>query len=337
VVAELAKMFTRIGHDVTVFATGDSNPQGELRWHFREPMWPPNEAAELRHAAYAWRAICAEDPQFDVIHAQQAPAIAFSVMSSIPTVLTLHHQRVDKLVDFYTDFHDITYVGISRRQVELVPELPVRHVVHHGLDVDLYDAGNGAGGWLAFVGRLAPEKGPHLAIDAALACGLPLRMGGKPHWANEEFFDEEVRPRLARAGERVAWQGEVAFGPKLEMLRGARATLFPIQWDEPFGLVMIESMLVGTPVIAFRHGAVPEVVEEGVTGFVVRDGAEMEDAIRRIGSIDRKRCRQRARERWSSLRMAGDYERIYQDAIRARRDGHSWTRRRVELAQTGTR
>jgi glycosyltransferase involved in cell wall biosynthesis len=336
-VAELAKMLTRIGHDVTVFATGDSNPEGELRWHFREPMWPPSDTAELCHAAHAWQAICADDPPFDVVHAQQAMAIAFSVTCPTPTVLTLHHQRVDKLVDFYTAFRDVTYVAISRRQTQLSPEVPVRHVVHHGLDVDLYDAGTGLGGWLAFVGRLAPEKGPHIAIDAALACGLPLRMGGRPHWVNEQYFEEEIRPRLAHSGSRVAWQGEVALAAKLDMLRGARATLFPIQWEEPFGLVMIESMLVGTPVIAFGHGAVPEVVEHGVTGFVVSDKEEMVEAIRRIGSIDRKRCRQRARERWSSLRMARDYERVYLDAIRARRDGHSWGRRRVELAQTGTR
>jgi glycosyltransferase involved in cell wall biosynthesis len=321
VIAELAKSLTHLGHAVTVFATGDSTPEGELRWHFRTPVWPPNEMADLRHSAYAWRSICAEDPPFDIVHAHQAPAISFSAVCSIPTVLTLHHDRVDKLVDYYADFRDVTYVAISRRQAELVPEVAVRHVVHHGLDGDMYEAGDGSGGWLAFVGRLAPEKGPHLAIDAAIAAGMPLQLGGKPHWVNEEFFEREMSPRLARAGELVSWPGEVSLGPKLEMLRGARATLFPIEWEEPFGLVMVESMLVGTPVIAFARGSALEIVDEGVTGFVVRDLDEMVHRIRGIGAVDRGRCRERARERFSSLRMANDYLRVYEQTARRRRDG----------------
>ena len=337
VVAELAKMLTRIGHDVTVFATGDSNPKSNLRWHFPEPVWPPSDTAELQHSSYAWQAICEDNVPFDIVHAHQAPAISFSLVCATPTVLTLHHDRVEKLVEYYGDFRDVTYVAISERQASLVPELAIRHVVHHGLDVDLYDSGDGGGGWLAFVGRLAPEKGPHIAIDAALAAGVPLQIGGQAHWVNEEYFERELRPRLARAGDLVTSLGEVSLAPKLKMLRGARATLFPIEWEEPFGLVMIESMLVGTPVIAFGRGSAPEIVEEGVTGFVARDKSEMVECIRRIGAIDRTRCRQRARERWSSLRMARDYERVYQQTVREQRTGRRRNRGPVGLAPTGTR
>ena len=321
VVAELAKALGSLGHRVTVFATGDSAPgQAELRWHFPRPVWPPSDVAELRHAAYAWQAICAEDPPFDVVHVQQAPAIAFSAVCPAPTVLTLHHDRADRLLDFYRDFPSVAYVAISHRQAELIPELAVRHVVHHGLDVDSYAAGDGSGGWLAFVGRLSRQKGAHLAIDAARAAGLDLRMGGQPHWEDEAYFESELRHRFAAADGRVAWEGEVSLAPKLALLRGARATLFPIDWEEPFGLVMIESMLVGTPVIAFARGAAREVVDEGVTGFVVRDLPEMVDRIRRVGSIDRARCRQRARERWNAQRKARDYERVYEAAMRTRRE-----------------
>lgn len=323
VIAELAKTLTRLGHDVVVFATGDSSPAGELRFHFRHPMWPPDELVELRHAAFSWKSICAESPPFDVVHAHQASAVAFSAVCALPTVLTLHHDRVDRLVDYYRDFSEVTYVAISRRQAELVPELAPVHVVHHGLDVDQYAAGEGEGGYLAFVGRFAPEKGPHHAIDVARATGVPLRMGGKPHWINEPYFERELKPRLERAGRLVHWHGEVSFAPKLELLRHARATLFPVCWEEPFGLVMIESMLVGTPVIAFDRGAAPEVVEEGVTGFLVRGPAEMADRVRRLHAIDRARCRERARERWGSIRMARDYERVYEHAVRARRDGRA--------------
>ncbi|GAC1537031.1 MAG: glycosyltransferase family 4 protein [Polyangiales bacterium] len=321
ITAELAKSLVSLGHDVTVYATGDSRPAGKLRFRFTRPVWPPNDLAELRHAAFAWNHIAAQQATrpFDVIHTHQAPSLAFATMHATPTLLTLHHERDPSLLDFYLDFPDVRYVAISRRQAELAPEMRVEHVVHHGLDPALYDAGDGEGGYCAFLGRVAQEKGLHFAIDAALAAEVPLKIGGKPHWKDKAYFEREVQPRLTAAGAKVESLGEVSHAPKVELLRHARALLFPIDWEEPFGLVMIEAMLVGTPVIAFARGSVPEVVEDGVTGFVVRDVAEMAARLREVGNIDRKRCRERAQERWSSLRMAKDYVKIYEQAIRARR------------------
>jgi glycosyltransferase involved in cell wall biosynthesis len=338
IIAELARSLKRNGHDVTVFATGDSAPEAELRALFPTPIWPPDHMAELRHAAFAWSSICDEDPPFDVVHAHQPYGIAFSTVCPVPTVVTMHHERNKKLVDYYRDFPNAVPVAISRSQADLVPELGVEAVVHHGLDVDCYDMGRGNGGWLAFVGRLAPEKGPDIAIDVATAVGIPLRMGGKPHWANGDFFDCAIRPRLERAARGfVRWEGEVGFEAKLEILRGARATLFPIGWEEPFGLVMIESMLVGTPVVAFARGAAPEIVDEGVTGFLVHDCDEMIDRVRRIGTIDRARCRARARERYCGTRMARDYERVYARAILQHRAPRPRVRSGVELARAASR
>ncbi|MGH7270182.1 MAG: glycosyltransferase family 4 protein [Polyangiaceae bacterium] len=320
VIAELAKELIHRGHDVTVFATGDSHPECELRSHFDEAIWPPDSMAELRHAAYAWRDILLDRSPFDVVHAHQPQALAFSLVCPTPTVLTLHHDRLDALAGYYRDFPAVEVVAISHRQAQLCPGMAVQHVVHHGLADDRYPMGEGDGGWLAFVGRFAPEKGPHVAIDVAIEAGASLRMGGQPHWEDYAYFEEEVRPRLERAGSLVTWRGEVSFGPKLEILCGAKATLFPIQWEEPFGLVMIESILVGTPVIALARGAAVEVIEDGITGFLAQDAVEMADCVRRVGTIDRARCRDRAKSRWSAPRMARDYERVYEHAIRAHRE-----------------
>jgi glycosyltransferase involved in cell wall biosynthesis len=313
VVAELAKNLTRLGHDVTTFATGDSEPTGKLRWRFEKPVWPPYESAELRHAAYAWQEITAKAGAFDIVHTHQAPSLALAAIArAIRTVYTIHHCRDERLLELYRDFPGAAYVGISQRQAELVPEIQLEDVILHGLDPDLYEAGSGDGNHVAFLGRFAKVKGPEAAIDAARRAGVTLRMGGDVHPPDREFFDREVRPRLAERAERVEWLGELSHVPKLSLLGDARALLFPIDWEEPFGLVMIESMLVGTPVIGFPRGSVPEVIEEGVTGFIVRDVAEMAARIRDLGSFDRARCRQRARERWSSLRMAREHEALYE-------------------------
>jgi glycosyltransferase involved in cell wall biosynthesis len=330
VAAELAGALVSLGHDVTVFATGDSRPAGELRFRFAAPVWPPDDLAELRHAAFAFSHVAAEAARgrpYDVVHAHQAPAIAFGVMDATPLVLTIHHDRDASLTDFYADFPEVTFVGISRRQASRLPELHVRHVVHHGLDPARYAPGRGEGGFVAFLGRLSEQKGPHAAIDAAVQARLEIRLAGRPHWNDREYYEGQVLPRIAASDGLAREIGEVAHDAKLELLRGARATVFPIDWEEPFGLVMIESMLVGTPVIAFRRGSVPEIVEEGITGFVVDDAAEMSARLRSLERFDRERCRARAVERWNSTRMARDYVRIYEEiSRRPRRAAGSTTR-----------
>ena len=253
--------------------------------------------------------ITATPGAFDIVHTHQAPSLALaSIAPAIRTVYTIHHCRDERLIELYGDFPNAAYVGISKRQAELVPEVPVEEIILHGLDPDLYEAGRGDGGYIAFLGRFAREKGPHFAIDAARRAGVPLRMGGGVHPPDKAFFEQEVRPRLHGGPGGVEWLGELSHQPKLSLLGGAKAMLFPIDWEEPFGLVMIEAMLVGTPVIAFARGSVPEVVEDGITGFVVRDVAEMAERIRQLGTFNRARCRARAQEKWSSLRMAREHE-----------------------------
>jgi glycosyltransferase involved in cell wall biosynthesis len=317
VVAELAKGLLSLGHDVTVYGTGDSGVFGTLRSHYRHPVWPPNDAAEARHAAFAWRDVARDPIGYDVVHVHHAAALPRHI-AWLPTIATVHHMRVDRLVQHYRSFKGVSYVAISDRQAELVPELPWARTIHHGLDPSLYPSGRGDEGYVAFLGRFAPEKAPHVAIDAARSAGTRIVLGGVPHEVPEAqlYFEREMRPRLEDTA-AVHWCGELSHGPKVRLLTGARALLFPIDWEEPFGLVMIESMLVGTPVIAFARGSAPEVIEDGVTGYLVNTQEEMAERIRQLGRIDRERCRARARERWSVTRMAQDYVDLYAQLLQA--------------------
>ena len=311
-VADLAEALVARGHDVTVYATGDSRPAGHLRWRFGHAYWPPNPQRELEHVTWAWGEIAGG--QFDVVHINGPESLIAAERVPIPTVLTIHHSHSVETSALMRSADKVHLVAISRRQAELAPELAVSAVIHHGLSIRMYPAGRGAGGYAAFLGRLAPEKAPHVAIDAAAAAGVPLRLAG-PSWGeipgHAAYFQESVKPRLERSGSGVTWVGEVDHPGKVALVGDARALLVPLEWEEPFGLVMIEAMLVGTPVIAFARGSAPEIIDEGVTGFLVHDAGEMAARLAEVDRIDRRACRKRALERWNADRMAEDYERLY--------------------------
>ena len=318
--ADLAEGLVERGHEVVVYATGRSSPAGHLRWHFEEPIWPPNAERELEHATWAWRDIAGGD--FDVVHINSPEALLAPDRDlEIPTVLTIHNDRNAGIMDLIRRAPPAHVVAISKRQAELVPEIACSAIIHHGLATRLYPAGTG-GDHVAFLGRLSPEKAPHLAIEAARAAGVRLRIGGPRRptpYGRDPYFDQVLGPSIDRAGGDVEWLGELDHGRKLELLHGASALLVPLEWEEPFGLVMIEAMLVGTPVIAFGRGSAPEVVEPGLTGFVVGNAAEMASAIPKAAQLDRSACRARAVERWSADRMASEYERLYQMIARLQR------------------
>ena len=314
-VADLTKGLLALGHDVTVFATGDSQLPANVRQRFARPVWPPNDLAELRHSSFAWREIANAMRPFDVVHVHNGAALPHHVLVDLPIVMTVHHGRLRELALHYQGYGDVAYVAISERQAELSPEVPFKRTIHHGLDARMYPVGSGTGGYVAFLGRLSAEKAPHLAIDAARTAGSPILIGGDAvDDEGRRYYAQEITPRREQPG--VSFCGELAHTRKVELLRNASALLFPIQWEEPFGLVMIEAMLVGTPVIAFARGSAAEVVEEGVTGYIVHDVDEMADKIREVRHLDRARCRARAQARWSSMRMARDYEGLYEQVTR---------------------
>ncbi len=315
VAGELGKMLTRFGHQVTVYATGNSKPDAEVRALFKRPIFPANALSELRHARFAWDDIRASGMPYDLVHLFQTESLAFAEVGGPPTVFTIHHDRNPQLLDFYREAANVTFVSASRQQANAIPELGVAHVIHAGLDPALYELGLGQGGYATFIGKIDRAHAPHLAIDAARGAGVPLRVGGAMDDAAYDYFRHDLKPRLDAAGGSVDWLGAVSKGPKIQLLRHSRALLLPLEWDEPTGIEMMEAMVVGTPVIAFDRGCASEIIEDDVTGFVVRDGDEMMARLAEIASFDRRRCRERAIERWSSMRMAQEYESLYESVL----------------------
>ncbi len=316
VVAELAEGLCALGHEVLAYVTGDSACAGQPISFHPSAVWPPDDEAEIAHARFAFEDI--KRRAVDVVHVHHGAALPFSAGASAPCLMTVHHARDEALVAAYARYPETRFVAISDRQRALHPELAFAGVVHHGLDPTAYPLGSGRGGYAAFIGRFCVEKGVHAAIDAAGRAGVPLVLGGTPHEidAAQTYFLTEVQPRIRSETANALWLGELGQSAKTSLLSDARALLFPIDWEEPFGLVMIEAMLMGTPVIAFPRGAVPEVVEEGVTGFIVRSVEEMAARLRQLDGFDRSHCRRRAVERWSTARMAEDYVALYRAAIR---------------------
>jgi glycosyltransferase involved in cell wall biosynthesis len=313
VVDALSRALLAEGHEVTVFATGDSEGP-DVRALVPVAAWPPDPYLELLHARFATREIARGG--FDVAHLHTPAAVALAPDLGTPAVYTIHHARDEALSRFYALAPPVRRVAISARQAALDP--PTHHVVHHGLDPDGYlPSAPDPDPYALFLGRVSWCKGPDVAIAAAARAGVRVVVAGAAHpdHAPPGWHADALEPALEER--HVAWVRQADAPLKRRLLAGALALLFPIRWEEPFGLVMIEAMLSGCPVIAFRRGAAPEVVEEGVTGHLVSTAEEMAEALRGVRGFDRARCRARARARFSAVRMASDYLHVYREAARA--------------------
>lgn len=319
VVDLLARGLQRLGHEVVLFTTGDATCPVPRRWHYEHALGTeaPNDA-EDRHVAAAYELL---DGRVDVIHDHTlgGPRRLASTPARTPVVVTVHGPFVPELVTTYQPVADgVTLVAISRAHAASAPGLRFGAVIHHGLDVQAVPVGTGRGGYVAFLGRMNPDKGPARAIRAARAAGMPIRLAGKM-WelAERRYFAEQVQPLL---GKDAVYLGELCDGEKHALLGAARALLNPIRWPEPFGLVMIEALACGTPVLTFPEGAAPEIVRDGIDGFLCADEAAMVTAMGRLDELDRRRCRAGVTARFSAERMVEGYLALYRLA-RARGPG----------------
>ena len=320
VVSYLTEALVQQGHEVTLFASGDSLTQARLVAACARSLRLDDHCIDqLAHHIVLLEQVFQQAHAFDILHFHiDYLHFPLSVRQGTPHVTTLHG-RLDlpDLVPVYQTFPSVPVVSISNSQREPLPWLHWQGTVYHGLPTDLYTFQETPGTYLAFLGRIAPEKGVDQAIGIAQQVGMPLKIAAKVDRVDREYFQEVIRPLLDNT--LVEYVGEIGDNDKGAFLGGAYALLFPIAWPEPFGLVMIEALACGTPVIAYRHGAVPEVLEDGVTGWIVEEFEAAVEAVARVSTLSRSRCRQVFEERFSACRMAQDYVRIYQQLLTARR------------------
>jgi glycosyltransferase involved in cell wall biosynthesis len=324
VVSYLTEALVEAGHNVTLFASGDSITAARLiPCCSRALRTDPDCTNHLVHPVRQIELVLRHAHEFDLMHFHSDFLhFPFSRRSAVPHVTTLHGRLdIPDLVPLYQDFADIPVASISNAQRAPLPWLDWRATVYHGLPPRLYAPGEGRGGYLAFLGRVSPEKRVDRAIEIARRVGMPLRVAAKVDQVDRRYF-EEIQPMFHDP--LVTFVGEIGEVEKEDFLGNAYALLFPIDWPEPFGLAMIEAMACGTPVIAFRRGSVPEVVDDGVTGFVVDDLAEAVAAVGRIENLTRRRVREVFERRFSVASMMAGYLEVYRGLLREApsRHGH---------------
>lgn len=312
----LARGLEAAGHDVVLGTTGDSTCPVPRTWVYEkaQPDDLGNVVIELRHLLHAYEAAAGADIVHD--HTIAGPLLAYRTRTR-PVVTTNHGPFTDDAKALYRSTAlTVPLIAISKHHASTAGDVPIARVIHHGLDTTRFPVGRGSGGYALFLGRMSPTKGVDTAITVARQAGIPLVIAAKQREPSErDYFEAEVRPLL---GHGVDCVGEVGGSKKLRLLGDAIALLNPISWDEPFGMCMIEALACGTPVIATPRGSVPEIVDDGRTGFVRAGTPGLAAALGDVGQLERRACRASVEERFSMQRMTADHLAFYADVL----DGH---------------
>ena len=325
VVYALTEELVRRGHDVTLFASGDSKTSAKLVSVY--PRSLRTDGVKNLYAVNPWTLLnlgVAYDQQhdFDIIHDHHGHlGLPLAHIATTPTVITNHGSYTAEIRPLFRRLRRPHLIGISESQVRGIPDINLAGVVYNGLVMDEYPFANASDDYLLFVGRISPEKGVHFAVQTAAILRKRLIIAAKLERVDRPYFNEYIEPWLS---DDIQWIGEVDEKTRNELMTRASCLLHPVVWKEPFGLVIIEAMASGCPVVAFNRGSIPELIIDGTTGFVVTDLDEMLDAVQRIDTIDRAACRRYALEHFSAKRMTDGYELMYKKIVNKeseKRDG----------------
>ena len=312
--AHLAEGLAKQGLDVVLYTNGESTLPIERRWLYSKGQWPLEgdsfeSLMDINHGAWAVRDAI---ESCDLIHVSNAPTIVHSRFTDVPFVYTIHHPHDDGLSRFYGDYPDVNYVAISEFQKKNEAMRRLR-TIHHGIDLSLYQAARAKREYLTFLGRIAPVKGTHLAIEVAKKSGIPLKIAGEIQPMFRNYYETQVKPHLD--GHFIEYVGEADLAAKNDLLGKSLALLFPIQWEEPFGLVMIEAMACGSPVLALANGSAPEIVKDGISGYLCNSVEQMATRARLCEKFKAAEVRSYVATNFSLDRMVDQYVELYSELL----------------------
>lgn len=312
IVSFLTEKLVERGHKVTLYASGDSVTNAKLKSIYpKHKMIWDNPLIQATNVDFAYHN--ADD--FDIIHNHAAHlGIALAKSISTPVVTTLHNSYITPGTPEFKYYKDVCYyVAISKKQMELLNGLKFAGMVYNAIDFSKFKFGKEKKDFYLFLGNITKVKGPDIAVRIAKKMGIKLKFAGKMDIQEQGFFEKEIKPFFD--GKNIQYLGMVSDKEKFELMRDAKALVFPLQWEEPFGLIMVEAMLSGTPVVAFNRGSVPEIVKHNETGFVVKTTGEFMKALRKVDRISPETCREWVKSRFSIEKMTDGYERIYEKIV----------------------